>query len=313
MSFYIKKGTSFIVTLFLVSLLTFGVFHILPGDPALIILGPNADPLQLETLRTTLGLDTPLATRYLQWITHALQGNLGTSIRYHQSVSLLLKERILVSFTLSLMATCFTLLIGVPLGIYLAKTEDSFLGTLLSGITQLGIAIPSFWMGILLTTLFSLVLKWIPSTTYVPLTTSVKDSLISLILPSLSISLGTSCVLIRYLKNSIALEKKKPYVQTARSKGLSENAVLLKHILKNALIPTLTILGMLLVDILGGSIIIENVFHIPGLGNLMVNSINSRDFPLIQGIVLYLAFIVVTFNYLIDFLYTLVDPRIKVK
>jgi peptide/nickel transport system permease protein len=311
MSFYIKKGFSLIFTLFLVSLVTFGVFNILPGDPALIILGPDADFLQLEALREQLGLHMPLPSRYLGWIKNLLQGDLGTSIRYHQSVSTLIKERILVSTVLSLMATLFTLIIGIPLGIYLAKKEDSLIGNLLSGITQLGIAIPSFWMGILLTLFFSLTLRWIPSTTYVPFSTSTKDALISLILPSLSISLGTSCVLIRYLKNSIAGEKNKLYVQTARSKGLSENSILMRHILKNALIPSLTILGMLLVDILGGSIIIENVFHIPGLGNLIVNSINSRDFPLIQALVLYLATIVVTFNYFVDFLYTIVDPRIK--
>lgn len=295
------------------SLMTFLVFQILPGDPASIILGPNADPVQLENLRKELNTDEPLTKRYTHWVKEALTGDLGISIRYHQPVSTLIASRIPVTASLAGISVLLTLVIGVPLGTYLAKADGKIIETIVSMITQLGTAIPSFWMGILLIMLFAVTLGLLPAGGYIALKDNPAKWLGSLLLPSLSIALGTSAVLIRYLKTSLLEEKNKLYVQTARSRGFSERTILYKHILRNALIPTVTILGMLVVDILGGSIITENVFNIPGLGNLIVSSINSRDFPLIQGLVLYLASIVVIFNFLVDILYALVDPRLRIR
>lgn len=309
---FIKKCTSLLITLFIVSLMTFGVFQILPGDPALIILGPNADPLQLEALRESLGTHLPPLTRYIDWMTHALQGDLGMSFRFNQPVSALIASRLPVTLSLASLSFTLTLLISFPIALYSARKEN-FVSRLIETVSQIGIALPSFWVGILLILTFSVTLNYFPSHGYIAFSDSPLGWLQSLFLPSLSIAIGTSAVLIRYLRAALLDESRHLYVQVARSKGLSEKQVLTRHILKNALIPTLTILGLMVVDILGGSIITENVFTLPGLGNLIVSSINSRDLPLIQGLVLYLGTIVVLMNFLVDLLYTLIDPRIKVR
>ena len=311
MTFYIKKFCSLCFTLFLISIVTFGVFQILPGDPAAIILGPDADPLQLEAMRQSLNLDTPLLTRYIDWVMNTLMGDLGMSLRFHMPVRELLLSRIPVTASLAFVTLILTLLIGLPLGLFIVRYEEYF-GKIISVLSQLSIAIPSFWMGILLVLLFSVTLGLLPSNGYVAFTTNPIGWLESLFLPGLSIALGTSAVLIRYLKTAMLNELPKLYVQTARSKGLSEKMVINKHVFKNALIPTITILGMLVIDILGGSIITENVFNLPGLGNLIIIAINSRDLPLIQGLTLYLGMIVVIFNFIVDILYSVIDPRIRV-
>lgn len=311
MTFYIKKFCSLYFTLFLISIVTFGVFQILPGDPAAIILGPDADPLQLEAMRQSLNLDTPLLTRYIDWVMNTLMGDLGMSLRFHMPVRELLLSRIPVTASLAFVTLILTLLIGLPLGLFIVRYEEYF-GKIISVLSQLSIAIPSFWMGILLVLLFSVTLGLLPSNGYVAFTTNPIGWLESLFLPGLSIALGTSAVLIRYLKTAMLNELPKLYVQTARSKGLSEKMVINKHVFKNALIPTITILGMLVIDILGGSIITENVFNLPGLGNLIIIAINSRDLPLIQGLTLYLGMIVVIFNFIVDILYSVIDPRIRV-
>ena len=312
MSFYLKKLLSLVITLFLISIVTFGVFQILPGDPAAIILGPDADPFQLEALRQSMNQDAPLLTRYTDWLGNALTGDLGDSFRFHMPVSDLLLSRIPVTTSLALITLIFTLLIGLPLGLFIASHKGPS-GIVISALSQLGIAIPSFWMGIFLVLLFAVTLGLLPSSGYVDFADNPIGWLKSLLLPGLSIALGTCAVLIRYLKTAMLDELSKQYVQTARGKGLSEKMVVRKHIFKNALIPTVTILGMLVIDILGGSIITENVFNIPGLGNLIITAINSRDLPLIQALVLYLGTIVVVFNFIVDMLYSVIDPRIRVK
>lgn len=313
MSFYVRKVFSLLTTLFIVSVITFMVFQILPGDPASIILGPEADPLQIAAMHERLGLDAPPLMRYLDWMGNAFTGDLGESIRFNQPVTTLIGSRIIPTASLALLTLVLTLLIGIPLGLFITNHHSDHSGTIISFISQIGMAVPSFWMGILLIMLFSITFRVLPSGGYVPITESLSQWLRSIILPSLSLALGTSAVLIRYLKTSMIGELKKQYVQTARGKGVSELQILYKHVLRNALIPTLTILGMLVIDILGGSIITENVFNIPGLGHLIVNAINSRDLPLIQGLVLYLATIVVSFNFVVDILYSFVDPRIRIK
>lgn len=311
MGFYIKKFISLITTLLLISIVTFGVFQILPGDPASIILGPDADPLQLEAMRQSLNLDASALTRYIDWIGNAFRGNLGDSIRFHIPVSELLLARIPVTASLALVSLTLTVLIGLPMGLFIVR-HDHASSKFVSILSQLSIAIPSFWMGIVLVLLFSVTLNIFPSGGYIPFVTHPLKWLQSLFLPGLSIALGAAAVLIRYLSTTMLEELPKHYVQTARSKGLSEGKVLTKHVFKNALIPTITILGILVIDILGGSIITENVFNLPGLGNLIVIAINSRDLPLIQGLVLYLGGIVVIINFIVDILYSIIDPRIRV-
>lgn len=311
MAFYIRKFFSLLTTLFLISLITFLAFKVLPGDPASIILGVDADPLQLEALRNELGLNEPLLTQYITWLKNALTFDFGNSIRFNMPVSELILSRIPVTTSLAFMTLVFTLIIGVPLGIFVASRKG-IMSHIVATLSGIGIAIPSFWMGIVLILIFSVTFSFLPSGGYIPLMEDAFGWFKSLLLPSLSIALGTSAILVRYLKTSMLDEMHKLYVRVALGKGLPMQKVINKHVLKNALIPTITILGMLIVDILGGSIITENVFNLPGLGNLIVISINSRDLPLIQGLVLYLGTIVVCFNFLVDIVYSLVDPRIKI-
>ncbi|MPM97793.1 Nickel transport system permease protein NikB [bioreactor metagenome] len=174
-------------------------------------------------------------------------------------------------------------------------------------------AVPSFWLSILLVLIFAVTLRWLPSGDFVPFTTSVTGALRSLLLPAVAISVGTTAVVIRYLKNTLLDQMGMDYVRTARSKGLAQNEVLYRHVLKNALLPTVTILGMIVVEVLGGSIIVENVFNLPGIGRLIITGVGNRDFPLVQGLVFYLAFTVVVINFLVELLYSAIDPRIRVR
>lgn len=313
MPYYIRKILGLLITLLLVSLITFGVFQILPGDPVSVILGVDADPLRAEALTEQLGLNLPLSTRYLNWIDGLLRGSLGTSLRYQQPVAELISEAFSVTSTLAVFAICLTLLIGIPLGILLANYPKNPLSVLVASFSQILLSVPSFCTGILLISIFAVRLKWFPSIEYTPLSQGVFACVRSIFLPSLSIALGSGAVLIRYIVVSIQNQQKQDYVKTAKSKGVPSLQIMLRHVLRNSLIPVVTILGMLASDILGGSIIIENVFSLPGIGKLVSGAISTRDLPLIQGLVLYLAFIVVLCNFAVDLFYSLIDPRIRLK
>ena len=313
MKYYLKKILGFIFTILLVSIITFVVFQILPGDPAQIILGVDADPAQIKNLRATMNLDKGYVERYLIWLTNALKGDLGVSYRYSRAVSELISESFFVTSSLAVYSIALTILIGLPLGIFIAKNSKKKIITGISMLSQLGISVPSFCMGIVLISIFSVNLGWFDSIGYIPASESLTGWFKTMFLPSLSIAFGSSAVLARYIRVSIANQQKQDYVRTAKSKGLSEKIIMNQHILRNSLIPVITILGMLVADILGGSIIIENVFSLPGIGKLISTSITTRDLPLIQGLTVYLAGIVVICNFGVDILYSIIDPRIKTK
>jgi peptide/nickel transport system permease protein len=311
--YVLKKMVTTVSTLFVVSLLTFAVFQILPGNPVDVILGVDADPLQAQALKQQLRLDLPLGQRYLNWVLDLFKGSLGNSIRYQIPVEELLKSSLPVTLSLTVFSLLLTILSVIPISIYLAKNNNKKAGIVISFLMQIGVAVPAFWLGILLIMLFAVTLRWLPSGDYVPVSENMIGSIRSLILPSLAIAIGTSAVVIRYLKNTLLDQMNFDYVRTARSKGASEKRVLYQHVLKNALLPTITILGMVIVDVLGGSIIVENVFNLPGIGHLIISGVGNRDFPLVQGLVFYLAFIVIAINLIVDLLYAAVDPRIRLK
>lgn len=313
MRFYIRKLVTLASTVLLVSVITFLVFQVLPGDPAQIVLGVDADPHQLAELRRTMGLERPAAERYAAWIKEAAAGDLGESLRYHRPVKEIVAERMPVTVSLALMSLGLTLLIGIPLGIYVARQDGKFSALLLSALTQLGLAVPSFWLSFVLILLFSVAFKWFPSFGYVPWSENPAQAFRSLLLPSLALAIPGIAVVIRYLRNTLLDQARMDYVRTARSKGLRERAVMYRHILRNSLIPVLTIVGLLIADTLGGSIVVENVFALPGLGNLLITSIGTRDLPLLQTMVLYIAVIVVLINFIVDILYMVIDPRIRLK
>lgn len=308
-----RKLLTAAVTLAIVSLLIFGVFQILPGNPVTIILGVDADPLQVEALSAELGLEQPPLERYARWVSGLFNGDLGQSVRYQVPVFDLIERSLPVTASLAALALVFTVLLAVPISIYLAKNNNKKLPTVISSLMQLGIAIPSFWLAIMLIMVFAVLLQWFPSGDFVPFSQSIPEAIRSLVLPAAAIAVGTTAIMIRYLKNTLLDQMSMDYVRTARSKGLCKNKVLYRHVLRNALLPALTMLGMIAVDVLGGSIIVENVFNLPGIGRLIISGVGNRDFPLVQGLVFYLALTVVVVNFCVDLLYTAIDPRIRLK
>ncbi len=310
---FFSRTLSLLITIFLVSVLTFLVFQILPGNPAYIILGIDADQNQVEALESKLNLDKPIVERYMIWARDLLSGNLGESLRFQKPVAELIASRLEVTFLLTFFSLFFSVLISIPFAVFLVLNAKKTWAKALSAFSQIGLAIPSFWLAIILVYVFSLKLHLLPSGQYVKFSVNPLLALKSLVLPSLSLAIGISAILVRYLSNSLLEQMNSDYVRVARSKGLTEREIIFKHVLKNAILPMLTILGMLAASVLGGSIVIESVFSLPGIGNLIVTSIGSRDLPLIQSLVVYLAFFVVLINFFVDLLYTVIDPRIRLR
>lgn len=311
MSFYLKKLADFLSTLLLVSLLTFFVFQLLPGNPALAILGPDADQAQILALEQKMNLDKNVVQRYFLWIFGAIRGDLGISYQYGLSVSSLIGGSFSVTLSLALITLFFTVLSGLFFGFFYVYIRKTPFFKPLTSLHQIWFSIPSFCTALLLILIFSVRLGLFPAMGYVKLSEGFFSWFQSLILPAFSLSLGSGAILARYITSSILNQAGQDYVRTARSKGLSEWTVITRHILKNALLPSVTTLGLIMAEILGGSIIIENVFSIPGIGRLVANSIQTRDFPLLQGLVLYLSVITIFCNFVIDMIYTLIDPRVR--
>lgn len=313
MRYALRKILSTLIIICIISFITFGAFQLLPGNPVDIILGVDADPMQAAALKKELGLDIPLFQRYLNWITGLLRGDMGTSIRYRMPVADILNKSLPVTVALSVMSLAITIVFVVPISILLAKYNKKKIAVFISSLTQIGVAIPSFWLGVLLSMVFAIIFKVLPSGDYVPFSVNPIESVKSLLLPSIAISMGTSAVVIRYLKNTLLDQLSLDYVRTAKSKGLNENQVLYRHVLKNALLPTITILGMIVADILGGSIIIENVFNLPGIGTLLTSGVGHRDFILVQGLTFYMTLTVILINLFVDIISMAIDPRINLK
>ncbi|MDD5744467.1 MAG: ABC transporter permease [Mesotoga sp.] len=313
MYIYLRKLFAMPATVFLVSMITFITFEIIPGDPVLARLGVDADEAQIRALSEELGLDEPLYKRFFGWITGLFTGDLGQSIRYSRPVSELIFDRLPVTLSLALISMVLIVIIGVPLGILSARYGDRLPGISISIVSQIGMAVPSFWTGIILMYIFGLTLRWVSPGGYTPWSVDPVEAFKSLLLPAVAIALPSIATVIRYTRNTVMEQMKNDYVRLAFSKGLKMNAVLFRHVLKNALIPVITVLGMITANILGGSIVIEQVFTLPGVGRLLINAISVRDLPLVQGMVLYISLVIVVTNFLIDIVYTLIDPRIKLR
>lgn len=313
MNTFLKKTLSFSTTLLIVSLAIFFIFNILPGSPAQAILGVDADEQQIKMLENELGLDRPLTTQYVDWVKGVIQGDFGLSYKYRMPIDEVIQNRAPVSFSLAIYALALTIFIGLPLGIFIAKTNGKWSSTILSMATQLGISTPSFWLGFILIFIFAVQLSWFPTFGYVSWSEDFFGALRSFFLPALAIAIGNIAIVIRYLKSSVIDQLKQDYVRTAKVKGLSKNEIIYTHVLKNALLPVITILGLITADTLGGTIIIENVFSLPGLGSLLTASIDSRDFPLIQSLIFMISIIVIVMNFIVDLLYQVIDPRIRIQ
>lgn len=300
-----------LITIFIVSLITFFAFQIIPGDPVLSKLGVDADEAQIEALRSELNLDQPVLRRYFSWVSGIFKGDMGNSIRYDREVGEMILTRLPVTLSLAVISMFLVIIFGIPIGVLSAKYDKKTSGFFINFFTQVSMAVPSFWTGILLMYLFGLILNWITPGAYTPWSENIFQAFKSLILPALAIAIPNIAVVVRYLRNTILEQKNQDYTRTALSKGARPGYVLIKHILRNALIPVITVLGMITAKILAGSIIIEQVFSLPGLGRLLINAISTRDLPLVQGMILYFSVLIVLINFLIDIIYKLVDPRIQ--
>lgn len=312
MKLIIKKVLTLIITLILISLVAFFAFQIIPGDPAIAMLKTEATPERVAALREEMGLNDPLIVRYFRWVVSFVQGELGMSYNYGLPVAELLRDKIIVTSSLALLSILMIILVSLPLGFLMARYAEKLGGKIMKVTNQVVMAIPSFFLGVLIVLLFGLILKWFTPGQYISYTESIVGFLKYLLAPAIAIAIPKIAMLIKFLRDSVIKQKQSDYVRTAYSKGNSESRVLYVHVLKNACISVITLLGMMIADIMAGSIVVEQVFNLPGLGRLLVASIGNRDFPVVSAIIIYIASIVVIVNFLVDILYRFIDPRIRV-
>ena len=311
--YFIKKLVTLVVLLLLVSITVFSVLFVLPGDPAQIILGLNATPETLANLRAELGLDKSFWAQYLGWLGDTLSGKGSWSINYDMPVYDLILSRLAVTGPLALIAMLIGILISVPLGIYAARHQNRPGDMIVMFFTQLGLATPEFWLGILLILLFAVKLGIFSAGGFPGWSVDVWGSLKALLLPAFALGVIRASILTRLTRSSMLDVLGEDYVRTARAKGLRERSVVYVHALKNALVPVLTILGLQLGQLLAGAIIIENVYYLPGLGRLVFQAIGQRDLPVVREIVLFMAAAVIIVNFLVDMAYASIDPRIRIE
>src|SRR5437868_1697945 len=310
-TFLIRRIALIIPTLFFVSVLIFGLQQLLPGDPALAMAGEERDPAVIAFLREKYHLDQPLPVRYVLWIEGVAQGDLGESIRIKRPVLDLITEKLPVTGELALMAILISLAIGIPAGIIAAVKHETVIdyGTTMAALW--GLSIPNFWLGILLILLFSVELGLLPASGFVSPAESLKQNLLTLIMPAFVLGNALAAGLMRHTRSAMLQVLGMDYVRTARAKGLSEHVVVLKHALRNALIPVVTLAALDFGALLGGAVLTEQVFTIPGFGKLIVDAVFNRDYAVVQGVVLVTAFAYITLNLLADIAYVVLNPRLR--
>lgn len=311
--YYAKKTISLVLTIVLITVLSFFAFSIVPGDAAVLKLGTDATPDQLETLREEMGLNDNVAVRYGRWLKGVFQGDLGESSYYNVPVSELLGEKVVVTLWLSLIAIIMIIIISLPLAILASKKENGFIDRLISVTEQTLMAIPSFFLGMLIILILGLTLRIFTVGGYVSYKENFGEFIYYLIFPALAIAIPKTAMVVKFLRSNIIKEKNKDYVRTLRAFGTSERTILWKNVLKNALMPTITFLGLVIAEVLAGSVIVEQVFGVPGLGRLLVSSVQNRDYNVLQAIVLYIGTAVVLVNFIVDASYHLIDPTVKNK
>lgn len=306
-----KRLLSLIPVLFVVTLVIFLIIHITPGDPAATILGLEASPEDIARLSHELGLDRPIQEQYMHWIANVLKGDLGHSIFMKQPVSQAIYEHIGPTVSLAILAQLFALVLSIPFGIIAAYKRGTLTDATVMGMSLIGTAIPSFLLGLFLMLLVGVRLEWLPVAGYQPLSDGVWAHLQYLILPGLSLGIIQAALITRMTRSSLLEVLGLGFIKTARAKGLKERKVLLKHAFRNAFLPILTVVGQTFGSLITGAVVMESIFNIPGLGQLILNSIVRRDFSVIQGVVLVVTVMIISINLLIDLLYGVVDPRVR--
>ena len=309
--YIVKRLGSLVVSLIIASLVIFACIEIVPGDPASFMLGTNARPDTIAALRSELGLDQALHTRYLSWVGGLVTGDFGTSYTYRTPIAEIINDRLWVSLPLAIYALTLTVLIAFPVGIIAAAKRGSFADITIMGTTQLGIAIPNFWFAMLMVLLFAINLRWFSAGGFPGWDSGFFAALKALTLPAIALALPQASILARVMRSSLLDTLSEDYIRTARAKGLNRSQALRRHALRNALIPVLTIIGLQFSFLLAGAIIIENVFFLPGLGRLVFQAISQRDLVVVESVVMLLVFAVIIVNFAVDLAYAWVDPRLR--
>jgi peptide/nickel transport system permease protein len=310
--FVLRRLGQLLPVVLLASLGIWAMIYAVPGSPVAVIVGENATPEQIAEVTARLGLDRPLLVQYWTWLVAAVQGDLGLSIQNREPVLHLILQRVPATIQLGVAAILVGLVLGIPVAVASALRPNSWLDRALSGWSALALGVPTFWLGILLILVFAVNLHWLPSASaYVPLLDSPPRALANLALPALTLGVYVSGIFARFLRAALIGELRADYVRTARSKGLRERDVVGRHVMRNAMLPFVTIVGLMLASFVGGTVVTEAVFTYPGLGRLLIQAIGTRDYPLIQGCILFILVLYVGINLLVDVLYAYIDPRIE--
>ena len=309
--FLLKRLLTLLATLVAASIVVFLVLEILPGNAAQVLMGPDAAPEAVQALAAKLGLDHPPLARYWLWISGLLVGDLGESYTYSTPVLELVLERLAVTVPLAVIAMLLTAVLALAVGIYAASRHNRMGDVGLMGLTQIGIAVPNFWFAILLILLFSVHLQWFSAGGFPGWHEGFAEALKSLLLPAVSLAVVQAAILARITRSAVLEVLREDFVRTARAKGLSQRAVLWGHVLRNAMIPVVTVMGLQFANLLAGTIVVENVFYLPGLGRLVFQSISNRDLIVVRNCVMLLAAMVIVVNFVVDVLYAVIDPRVK--
>jgi peptide/nickel transport system permease protein len=313
--FILKRLATLLLTLMVASVVVFAVLELLPGNAAEVILGESATPESLAALQAKLGLDRPPLERYLDWVGGALQGRTAMSISYDTPTAELIAQRLQVTLPLALMAMLLTVALALPLGVYAASRHNRAGDVGVMAASQLGIAIPNFWFAILLILVFAVQLQWVSAGGFPGWTEDdgggLVDGVTALLLPALALALVQAAILARVTRSAVLDVQREDFVRTARARGLSRRQALWRHVLRNAMIPVLTVMGLQFANLITGTIVVENVFVLPGVGRLVFQAIANRDLVVVRDVVLLLAAVVVVVNFVVDVLYALVDPRLR--
>lgn len=311
-AYVLRRLAQMLPVLLIASFAIFAMIYAVPGGPVAVIVGENAGPEEIAAAIQRYGLDRPMVVQYADWLGRALTGDFGLSLHSRQPVLQLIGERLPATLQLALAAIVVALVIGIPVAIASAVKPNSWLDRMLSGWSALALGVPTFWLGILLILLFAVELHWLPSASrHVPLWQSPLDALRSLALPAVTLGVYVSGILARFLRASLIGEARADYVRTARAKGVPENRIVGLHIMRNAMLPFITIVGLMMANFIGGAVVTEAVFTYPGLGRLLIQAISTRDYPLIQGCILVILVAYMLINLLVDMLYAWIDPRIE--
>jgi len=310
-AYLIKRLLSVLPVLFIVSLLVFMIIHLTPGDPASVMLGDEATPEEVAALRDQLGLNLPLYQQYFHWIGNALIGNLGYSYFMQQSVTEAIFDRLGPTLSLAIIAQLIAVVIAIPIGIISARKRGTATDQSLMSLSLLGLSIPNFLLSLFLVLIFTVNLKWLPVAGYRPLSDGLWTHFRYLIIPATALGTITAALIARMTRSSMLEVLNANYIKTARSKGVKERGVIYRHALRNAFLPVLTVIGQTFAGLVAGAAVLETIFNIPGVGQLIVNSVQRRDYSVIQGAVLFITVAFVFINLLVDLLYSVIDPRVR--